>query len=116
MSEARSLRLRPTKAKSNQPAGRSRRLTATIYNEDCFQAFAKLPSDSVDAVITDPPYFLPLRQQAGDLAGQVVGVQAALDVVRQHFRYALSSPTAAGMSATSAHQGTVIGVNREDVS
>lgn len=31
---------------------------ATLVNADCFDAFKSLPSNSVDAVITDPPYFL----------------------------------------------------------
>lgn len=35
----------------------------TIYNADCFDAFAKLEDNSVDALITDPPYFL---DQLGD--------------------------------------------------
>jgi site-specific DNA-methyltransferase (adenine-specific) len=34
------------------------RVTATLHHDDCFAAFAALPDNSVDAVITDPPYFL----------------------------------------------------------
>lgn len=32
--------------------------SATLINRDCFEAFKSLPDNSVDAVITDPPYFL----------------------------------------------------------
>lgn len=32
--------------------------TIALYNEDCLQAIQKLPFDSVDLVITDPPYNL----------------------------------------------------------
>lgn len=38
-------------------------VTATLVNTDCFDAFATLEDDSIDAVITDPPYFL---DQLGD--------------------------------------------------
>jgi site-specific DNA-methyltransferase (adenine-specific) len=31
---------------------------ATLFNADCFDVFASLEDGSVDAVITDPPYFL----------------------------------------------------------
>lgn len=30
----------------------------TLYNEDCFKAFERIPDESVHVVITDPPYFL----------------------------------------------------------
>ena len=30
----------------------------TLHQEDCFAAFARIPDASLDAVITDPPYFL----------------------------------------------------------
>lgn len=30
-----------------------------IYNEDCFDTMKKMEDNSVDAIITDPPYFLP---------------------------------------------------------
>ena len=33
-------------------------VSASLYNEDCFDAFARIKDASVDAVITDPPYFL----------------------------------------------------------
>lgn len=32
---------------------------ATIYHGDCLTVLAGLPADAVDAVVTDPPYFLP---------------------------------------------------------
>jgi len=33
-------------------------VNVTIFNDDCFDAFAGIPDSSVDAVVTDPPYFL----------------------------------------------------------
>ena len=29
-----------------------------IYNEGCIEVMRKLPADSVDAIVTDPPYGL----------------------------------------------------------
>lgn len=31
-----------------------------IYNEDCLEGIKKIPSESIDAIITDPPYFIGL--------------------------------------------------------
>lgn len=30
----------------------------TLYNEDCLQALKKLPRQSIDLILTDPPYNL----------------------------------------------------------
>jgi site-specific DNA-methyltransferase (adenine-specific) len=30
-----------------------------IYNEDCFETMKRMENNSIDAIITDPPYFLP---------------------------------------------------------
>ena len=30
-----------------------------IYNEDCFDTMKRIPDKTIDAIITDPPYFLP---------------------------------------------------------
>lgn len=43
-------------------------VTARIVNDDCFAAFAQLPDASVDAVITDPPYFLDKLGDDWDVA------------------------------------------------
>ena len=32
--------------------------TLTLYNNDCFEILPKLPENSIDCIITDPPYFL----------------------------------------------------------
>jgi len=29
---------------------------STIYNADCIEAMSQLPENSVDAIVTDPPY------------------------------------------------------------
>ena len=34
-----------------------------FYNEDCFERFNKLKENSVDAIITDPPYFIGFKGQ-----------------------------------------------------
>ena len=34
------------------------KLEINIYNEDCLQGLDKLPDNSIDCVITDPPYFI----------------------------------------------------------
>lgn len=36
----------------------SNKVSVTLYNTDCFAAFAQIPDASIDVVITDPPYFL----------------------------------------------------------
>lgn len=33
-------------------------LNISIYNKDCFEAFKLLQNNSIDLVITDPPYFI----------------------------------------------------------
>ena len=33
-------------------------ITNQIYNEDCLEALKRVPDNSVDCIITDPPYFL----------------------------------------------------------
>lgn len=29
-----------------------------IYNEDCLEGINRIPDESIDAIITDPPYFV----------------------------------------------------------
>jgi len=55
-----------TKAQTQTAGGA---VTATLRNKDCFDAFAELPDNSVDAVITDPPYFLDKLGDTWDVAG-----------------------------------------------
>jgi site-specific DNA-methyltransferase (adenine-specific) len=52
-------------------------VTATIRNKDCFDAFADLADGSVDAVITDPPYFLDKLGDTWDVAGMKTSTQNA---------------------------------------
>jgi site-specific DNA-methyltransferase (adenine-specific) len=44
-------------------------VSATLRNIDCFEAFASMPDESVDAVITDPPYFLDKLGNGWDVEG-----------------------------------------------
>jgi site-specific DNA-methyltransferase (adenine-specific) len=44
-------------------------VTATLRNTDCFKALEALPANSVDAVITDPPYFLDKLGDSWDVDG-----------------------------------------------
>jgi len=37
----------------------------TLYEGDCLEVMATLPAESVDAVVTDPPYGIDLRPQRG---------------------------------------------------
>ena len=39
--------------------------TDKIYNEDCLKTLGKLPDDSIDIVITSPPYNMNLRISNG---------------------------------------------------
>jgi len=36
-----------------------------IYNMDCLEGFKQLDDNSIDLVITDPPYFLPINSYVG---------------------------------------------------
>ena len=36
-----------------------------LYNGDCLEILRTLPAGSVDAVVTDPPYFLPVNTYVG---------------------------------------------------
>lgn len=31
---------------------------ATLYNDDCFNVMKQIPNESVDLILTDPPYFV----------------------------------------------------------
>ena len=42
-----------------------------IYNEDCLDGLKKLPDESVDLVITDPPYKVTSRGSAGNSGGML---------------------------------------------
>lgn len=36
-----------------------------IYNEDCLEGLKKVESNSVDLILSDPPYFLPVNSYVG---------------------------------------------------
>lgn len=45
-------------------------LTDQVFNEDCLTALPKLPAESIDLVLTDPPYLVNYRDRNGrTLAG-----------------------------------------------
>ena len=39
--------------------------TNVIYNEDCLEGMKKLPDESIDIIITDPPYNIDLKPPRG---------------------------------------------------
>jgi len=45
--------------------------TNVIYNEDCLEGMKKLPDNSVDLVITDPPYKITSRGNFGSTGGML---------------------------------------------
>jgi site-specific DNA-methyltransferase (adenine-specific) len=49
----------------------SRSRTWRVTQSDCFTAIAKLPADSVDAVITDPPYGIGVNGMEWDRPGKL---------------------------------------------
>ncbi|QYC52156.1 DNA methylase [Staphylococcus phage vB_Sau-RP15] len=34
-----------------------------IYNEDCLEGMKKIPDNSVDLIVTDPPYLINYKNQ-----------------------------------------------------
>ncbi len=40
-----------------------------IYNDDCLKILPTLPNDSIDLVLTDPPYRMTSRGNAGNSGG-----------------------------------------------
>jgi site-specific DNA-methyltransferase (adenine-specific) len=40
-------------------------ITNIIYNEDCLQTLKKMPNDSIDLIVTSPPYNMNLRISKG---------------------------------------------------
>ena len=43
--------------------------TNVIYNEDCIEGMKKLPDNSVDLILTDPPYRTTSRGHGGNSGG-----------------------------------------------
>lgn len=42
-----------------------------IYNEDCLEGLKRIPDESVDLVVTDPPYRITARGNAGNSGGML---------------------------------------------
>ena len=49
-----------------------------IYKGDCLEGMAQLPNSSVDIVVTDPPYLLPIRQ-----GGEKVGTNVLSNLLKR---------------------------------
>ena len=45
----------------------------TLYHGDCLDVLASLPADSVDAVVTDPPYLIGFMGRAWDASHGIAG-------------------------------------------
>ena len=46
---------------------------ATLYHGDCLDVLASLPDESVDAVVTDPPYLIGFMGRAWDASHGIAG-------------------------------------------
>ena len=42
-----------------------------LYNGDCLEVMKKLPNDSIDLIVTDPPYRTTSRGNAGNSGGML---------------------------------------------
>ena len=40
-----------------------------IYNQDCLEIMRRIPNESIDLVLTDPPYRLTSRGSSGTMSG-----------------------------------------------
>lgn len=47
-----------------------------VYNEDCILGLSKLPDESVDLIITDPPYRVTPRGSNGTMSGYWINVKS----------------------------------------
>ena len=56
----------------------------TIYNEDCLDGIAKLENKSIDLIVTDPPYKITARGNAGNSGGMM---QNKLSMQGKIFKY-----------------------------
>lgn len=57
-------------------------MRAKIINADCKDVLAKLPSDSIDSVVTDPPYELGFMNKGWDSKGIAYDVKMWAEVLR----------------------------------
>ncbi len=48
-----------------------------IYNQDCLEGTRELPGDSVDLIVTDPPYGISFMGKDWDTFNEVVPPQGA---------------------------------------
>lgn len=63
-------------------------MTYEIHNEDCLKAMASMESDSVDALVTDPPYAIGLAGSKWDTFGGSMGNQTVSERQAEGKRYA----------------------------
>ena len=42
-----------------------------LFNGDCLELISKLPDESIDLIITDPPYKVTSRGNAGNSGGML---------------------------------------------
>ena len=47
----------------------------TIYNNDCLEVLKQIPDNSIDAIITDPPYALGFMGKAWDKFPSDIGAK-----------------------------------------
>ena len=40
-----------------------------IFNQDCLEGMKGIPDQSIDLIVTDPPYKLPSRGSSGTMSG-----------------------------------------------
>jgi DNA modification methylase len=59
----------------------------SIYHGDCIEVMRSLPDNSVDAVVTDPPYGLSFMGKDWDNGGKMLGQMATGDEQRGAFAY-----------------------------
>lgn len=59
----------------------------TVLHGDCVEQLGLLPDNSVDAVVTDPPYGISFMGKGWDAPGQMLGYMATGDEQRGAFAY-----------------------------
>lgn len=55
-----------------------------IYNEDCVQGIKRIPTGSIDAILTDPPYRVTARGCAGNSGGMMQEKRCIQGKIFQH--------------------------------
>lgn len=50
-----------------------------LYNEDCMEVLKRLPDNSVDLIVTDPPYLIEKSSGGGSMGHKAMKVYDELD-------------------------------------